>query len=92
MDEALIQVGLPVKCRKCRKEGRVKPLFVDPDHGGWYKSKLLRSTPNRWFCPEHYEIGREMDNHFYENYKTPDPYPEQKQVEATVDELYELIG
>lgn len=85
MEAALEQVGLPVKCRKCRKKGFVKPRT---DYGGWYKSKLLRFKPNRWFCPKHYEIGRKMDNHFYENYRTPDPEPEPENVE---DELYKLL-
>lgn len=91
MEEALIQVGLPVKCRKCLKEGRVKPAFVDPTHGGWYKSKMFRTKRLRWYCPEHYELGREEDNRFYENYKTPDPYPEDATVAQTEEELYKLL-
>lgn len=92
MDQALIQVGLPVKCGwgDCETTGFVKPKCVDPSHGGWYKSKLFRLKKKRWFCPEHYEEGRVIDNKFYENYKTPDPYPEE-QVEQTVDELYALL-
>lgn len=92
MEEALIQVGLPVKCAygDCGVTGFVKPAFVDPKHGGWYKSKLFRFKRKRWYCPAHYEEGRAIDNRFYENYKTPDPYPEQE-TEATVDELYKLI-
>lgn len=89
MDQALIQVGLPVKCRKCLAPGFVKP---NSDYGGWYKSKMFRMFPrNRWYCPEHYEIGRSVDNKFYENYKTPDPYPEKPKVEATVEDLYKLL-
>lgn len=92
MEEALIQVGLPVTCAwgDCGTRGFVKPRFVTPDYGGWYKSKLFRFKRKRWYCPEHYENGREIDNKFYENYKTPDPYPAEK-VEATVDELYKLL-
>lgn len=93
MDQALIQVGLPVKCAygDCPATGHVKPAFVDPKHGGWYKSKFFRLRPRkRWYCPEHYEEGRATDNRFYENYKTPDPYPE-PEVENSLDELYKLI-
>ncbi len=83
-------VGFPVKCRKCGEKGFVKPRT---DYGGWYKSKLLRMSVKRWFCPEHYEIGRKMDNHFYENYLTPDPYDakELAAIEETQDELYKLL-
>ena len=94
IDNALLRVGLPVRCGfgDCGATGFVKPKCVDPKHAGWYKSKLFRRTSKkRWYCPEHYEEGRAIDNRFYENYKTPDPYPEPKQVEETVDELYKLI-
>lgn len=90
MDQALIKVGLPVRCGlgDCEITGFVKP---HTDHDGWYKSKLLRMRPRkRWFCPEHYEVGRAMDNKFYENFRTPDPYPT-AEVESTVDELYKLL-
>jgi hypothetical protein len=90
MEEALRQIGLPVKCAygDCEVTGHVKP---GTDYGGWYKSKMFRFKPRkRWFCPEHYEDGRRIDNKFYENYRTPDPYPEQE-AEATIDELYKLI-
>lgn len=93
MEEALIQVGLPVTCAwgDCGTKGNVKPKFVDPTHGGWYKSKMFRMRPKKkWFCPEHYEEGRALDNRFYENFKTPDPYPEE-QTEQTTAELYALL-
>lgn len=91
MDQALIQIGLPVCCAygDCGTTAFVKP---HSDYDGWYKSKFFRLRPRkRWFCPEHYEKGREIDNRFYENYKTPDPYLEKKGVETTVDELYKLL-
>lgn len=88
MEEALIHIGLPVKCRKCKKRGFVKP---NTDYGGWYKSKFYRLQRLKWYCPKHYEIGRKVDNQFYENYKTPDPYPKQAKIENTVDELYKLL-
>lgn len=95
MDQALIQVGLPVKCRwgECDATDFIKPRFVDPIHKGWYKSKMYRYKNKHWYCPEHYEKGREVDNHFYENYKTPDPYPDggTEDPEETVDELYKLL-
>ena len=82
MEPALIAVGLPVKCRKCGKKGFVKPRT---DYGGWYKSRLLRRTTRKWFCPEHAEKGEKMDKNFYERYKTPEP------VESTEEELYKLL-
>ena len=88
LDEVLIQVGLPVKCRKCRTGGFIKPMS---DYGGWYKSKIFRFKRLKWYCPEHYEIGRHIDNQFYENYKTPDPYKENEVVQDTTDELYKLL-
>lgn len=93
MEEALIQVGLPVRCAygDCGVTGHVKPKFVDETHGGWYKSKFFRLRPRkRWFCPEHYEQGREIDNRFYENWKTPDPYTE-KDTDNIEEELYALL-
>lgn len=84
-------MGLPVACAfgDCEAKGHVKP---QSDYGGWYKSKMFRFRPRkRWFCPEHYEQGRAIDNKFYENYRTPDPYPEKAQVEKTEEELYKLL-
>jgi len=93
MEAALEAIGLPVKCAygDCDTKGFVKPRNTEnADYGGWYKSKLFRFKRKRWFCPEHYEQGRAIDNKFYENYRTPDPYPE-KQTEATTEELYKLL-
>lgn len=93
MEEALIQVGLPVHCGwgDCEITGFVKPKCVDPTHGGWYKSKMFRfRIKKRWFCPDHYEKGRELDNRFYENLKTPDPYTE-KDTANIEEELYALL-
>lgn len=93
MEEALIQVGLPVRCgyADCGVTGHVKPAFVDPTHGGWYKSKFFRLRyKKRWFCPEHYEAGREIDNRFYDNWKTPDPYNE-NDTASIEEELYKLL-
>lgn len=87
MEEALIHIGLPVKCRCCDNRGFVKPCS---DYGGWYKSKFYRLKRLKWFCPEHYEIGRDVDNKFYENYKTPDPY-NAKDVPSIEEELYALL-
>jgi hypothetical protein len=92
MEEFFIRVGLPVVCAwsDCGTKGNIKPKFIDETHGGWYKSKLLRTKRKKWFCPEHYEQGRALDNRFFENYKTPDPYPED-QTEAATAELYKLL-
>lgn len=85
MEAALYSVGLPVTCRHCGEKGFVKP---HTDHGGWYKSKLFRTKRIRWYCPEHYQMGRDVDNKFYENYKTPDPEPTPEDATA---ELYKLL-
>lgn len=92
MEEAIIQVGLAVKCNygDCGTVGRVKPK----DYNGWYKCKMLRMRwKKQWFCPEHYEQGREIDNRFYENYKTPHPYTDQEleSRKQTEEELYKLL-
>lgn len=92
MENAIRQVGLPVVCvvADCPTTGFVKPH----DYGGWYKCKMLRRTwRKRWFCPEHYQNGRDFDNKFYENYRTPDPYTEEeaKVKLSTEDELYKLL-
>lgn len=93
MDATLFRVGMRVRCRICPAEGRVKP---QTDYEGWYKSKLLRKS-NRWFCPgEHYKIGRDMDNRFYDNHMTPDPWTEeekkaQEHAKSAEEELYELL-
>lgn len=95
MEQALIQVGLPVTCAfgDCKTHGFIKPKFADPTHGGWYKSKLFRFKRKRWYCPTHYEDGRRIDNHFYENYRTPDPYSDKEleAIENTEEELYKLL-
>lgn len=92
MDQALLKVGLPVKCRKCRKEGRVKPK----NYGGWHKSQILRFKPNKWFCPEHAEIGKDMDERFYQISVASAEAQQQEQVKveeqkSDIDELYELL-
>lgn len=92
MEQALLQVGLPVTCAfgDCDTTGFVKPRS---DYGGWYKSKLFRFKRKRWYCPEHYEKGREIDNRFYQNYATPHPYPDEeaKAILSTEEELYKLL-
>ena len=89
MEAALEAVGLPVSCAfgDCEVKGFVKPRT---DYGGWYKSKLFRFKRKRWFCPDHYEHGRAIDNKFYENFKTPDPYTDDE-TEHAVNELYKLL-
>lgn len=90
VEAALTQVGLPVVCAyaDCGQKGYVKP---QSDYGGWYKSKMFRfKMHKRWFCPDHYKEGREIDNTFYRNLNTPDPYSE-SELEKTQDELYKLL-
>lgn len=81
METALAKIGLPVKCRKCREPGLVKPAT---DYGGWYKSKLFRSPHLRWYCPEHYEIGKAVDERFKTIGITAEP-------DTTEEELYALL-
>jgi hypothetical protein len=90
MDQALIQVGLPVRCvyADCGVSGYVKPSFVDPEHGGWYKSRLFRRQRKRWYCPKHHQEGRAKDKWFYDKYQTPEP---EKSPQNVVEELYKLI-
>lgn len=91
MEEALLQVGLPVKCAygDCETTGFVKPLCVDPKRGGWYKSRMFRfRIGKRWFCPKHAKKAKEMEDKFYEKYRTPAPEPK---AEDTVEELYKLL-
>ena len=86
MEEALIQVGLPVKCiyADCQTRGFVKP---GTDYDGWYKAELYRRRRKRWFCPKHHNNGKEIDDRFYKKYETPIP----KVKETTEDELYKLL-
>lgn len=85
MEEALIRYGLPVKCRKCKKKGVVKPAT---DYNGWYKSKLFRKS-NRWFCPEHYNVGKQADDNFYVRISQPVVIEEND--ESDLEKFYKLI-
>lgn len=89
MDQAIIQVGLPVKCAygDCKATGFVKPAS---DYGGWYKSRLFRfRISKRWFCPKHAQKGKDIDKKFYEMTKTPAPAAEP--AKETVEDLYALL-
>ena len=88
IENALAGTGLPVACRygDCETQGFVKP---STDYGGWYKSKFYRFR-KKWFCPEHYQKGRDIDNKFYQNWQTPDPYTEIEELSAE-EELYNLL-
>lgn len=81
MDEVLVKVGLPVKCRKCRVRGFIKP---GSDYGGWFKSKLFTRPHLRWYCPEHAEIGKAVDARFNTMGITALP-------DTTEEELYALL-
>lgn len=93
MEQALLQVGLPVSCAwdVCETTGFVKPKCVDPTNGGWYKSRLARNNPRRrWYCPEHSANGRKFDDSFYRRFATPAPIIEAKET-TTEEELYALL-
>lgn len=51
MEEALIQVGLPVSCAYggCDKTSNIKP---GTDWGGWGRWKPLHARW-QWYCPKH---------------------------------------
>lgn len=88
MEQALLQVGLPVQCARsdCDTKGFVKP---QSDYGGWYKSKLFRFRPKlKWYCPEHHDYGQLRDTTFYKRYATPEPI---ETIESTEEELYKLL-
>jgi len=84
MDEALIQVGLPVKCRTCGKKGYVKP---HTDYNGWYRWKLLREV-SRWYCPDDAPKGVAMKQNMDDGYPTPELETAPEDIEA---ELYKLL-
>lgn len=90
MDEALLQVGLPVKCRVCPATTLVKPMT---DYNGWYKSKTMRGgLTKRWFCPEHAGPGQEVDEspmNIYIPRSAANQPPEVN--EDPTDELYKLL-
>lgn len=86
MDAALLQVGLPVRCRKCRVRGFVRP---QTDYGGWWRLKLLRGR-SIWYCPEHALDGREGEQAIIDRY--PDKKAEPVVDTATTEEeLYALL-
>lgn len=83
MDQALIQVGLPVKCcwADCETKGFVKPWT---NYGGW-----ARRLRRKWYCPDHAKQAKQFYDNIVESYKTPDPAPEP--AKETVEELYALL-
>ena len=81
MEEVIIRVGLPVKCRLCDARHNVKPCT---DYDGWGKLKTVVRTS--WYCPEHADS--------VERLKTPVFGPiagGQKQEDNSLDELMDLI-
>lgn len=82
MDHALLNYGLPVRCRVCLDTAFVRPRT---DYDGWYKSQLFRRTGRRWFCHKHAADGKMTDDKFYQRYATPEP------VASTEEELYKLL-
>lgn len=82
MDQALTQVGLPVRCAwaDCQTKGFVKPAT---DHGGW-----MRRTGRRWYCPDHAKEAKQFYDSIVAKYATPDPEPIPEDTEA---ELYKLL-
>lgn len=82
MEQALIKVGLPVKCRKCGKKGFVKP---GTDYGGWFGSRLFKLRHLRWYCPKHAKIGKAVDDRFFEHCRDPEPAPD------AIADLYAIL-
>lgn len=86
MDAALLQVGLPVRCRKCRVQGFVRP---QTDYGGWWRLKLLRGR-SIWYCPEDRldgQHGEEAIKSWYPD-KKAEPVVD---TSTTEEELYKLL-
>jgi hypothetical protein len=82
MEIALERIGLPVKCRKCGKKGNVRPRT---DYGGWHKSRFMLRSMNKWFCPEHAQIGKDMDKRFTMKFEPP------AKKEDVKENLYKLL-
>lgn len=77
MDQALIQVGLPVKCAwgDCDTRGFVKPH----NYGGW-----IRRWHKKWYCPTHAKEAKEIYDSIIERYKTLEP-------KNDIEDLYKLL-
>jgi len=82
MDQALLQVGLPVTCSwaDCKTKGFVKP---GTDYGGW-----IKRWRRQWYCPTHAKEAQAYYDSVVARYATPDPEPEP---EDTTDALYKLL-
>jgi hypothetical protein len=82
MDQALVQVGLPVRCSwgECSTQGFVKPRT---DYGGW-----MRRSTKRWYCPDHAKKAKEHYDSIVEQYRNPKPEPAPTN---TTEELYKLL-
>lgn len=82
MEEAIIQIGLPVKCAwgDCETTGFVKP---GSDHGGWLRRSFIK-----WYCPDHAKEAKEMYDRIAEKYRTPELVQASDNAE---EELYKLL-
>lgn len=82
MDEALLQVGLPVSCSwgDCDTKGFVKP---QTDYDGW-----IRRWHKKWYCPSHAAKAKETYDSIVEQYKTPEAPPSTEEAEA---DLYAIL-
>lgn len=80
MDAAIEQIGLPVKCYRCKERGFVKPRT---DYEGWYRVKI--SGRSRWYCPEHSSSASVFYKSMKDGYKTPEI------TLTTEQELYKLL-
>lgn len=87
MDQALIKIGLPVKCHTCEQRGYIKP---GTNYGGWYKYKPLRK-PIIWYCPTEAEKIRQYRKGIEDRYATPAPSPQAVAQASTEEELYKLL-
>jgi len=80
MEEAIIKVGLPVKCAKCHTRGFVRP---HTDYGGWTRLKRLRAI-SIWYCPDDADAAVRTEQRA-NSYQSP------KSELSTEDELYKLL-
>lgn len=76
LEQAILKVGLPIKCSACDKTHKVKP---NTDYDGWGRRF------KQWYCPEHKDWGKR-----YESF-TPPEEVSVEDVRSDLDDLLEII-
>lgn len=84
VDNALWNLGLPVKCKSCGETGVVKP---DGKYNGWWRKRLV-SGGSWWYCPADAERVRT----YWENRREPQfTQPVETNPEDDLNELLSII-